>query len=255
MRGKGSKLLLCCVLIFWAASSALAVPTNITVRVKSKGGKFIGTSMGGVLITLKDADTGGLLAKGIATGDTGNTELIMKTPRRGVISGPGASKFTATIDIDQPTRVEVTVLGPLAQRQSANRVSSTQWVFPGKHITDGNGWMLQMPGFVVDVLNPPAAITFTSVSEGITVRANIMMMCGCPITPGGLWNADGLDIKAVVTKNGQNSESIDLKYADKPSQFRGVVPIDEKGVYELTVYAYDPTNGNTGLDRTTFRVK
>lgn len=115
--------------------------------------------------------------------------------------------------------------------------------------------MLQMPGFVVDVLDPPAAITFTSVSEGITVRANIMMMCGCPITPGGLWNADGLDIKAVVTKNGQNGGSIDLKYADKPSQFRGVVPIDEKGVYELTVYAYDPTNGNTGLDRTTFRVK
>ena len=36
----------------------MAEPTDITVRVLSKDAKFVGTSMGGVRITLRDAETG-----------------------------------------------------------------------------------------------------------------------------------------------------------------------------------------------------
>ena len=51
------------------------------MRVKTKAAKFLGTSMGGTRITVKDAQTGKLLAKGGGTeGGTGNTTLIMKTP-------------------------------------------------------------------------------------------------------------------------------------------------------------------------------
>jgi hypothetical protein len=59
-------LSLCMALI--AATSALANPTDITVRVKAKDGKFLGTHVGGALITIKDAQTGELLAKGLTMG-------------------------------------------------------------------------------------------------------------------------------------------------------------------------------------------
>jgi hypothetical protein len=34
----------------------------------------------------------------------------------------------------------------------------------------------------------------------------------------------------------------------------GAIAADEPGVYDATVYAYDPSNGNRGLDRVTFIV-
>jgi hypothetical protein len=49
-------------------TSAAAVPTEITVHVKTKDAKFLGTSMGGALVTIKDAQTGEMLAKGVTSG-------------------------------------------------------------------------------------------------------------------------------------------------------------------------------------------
>jgi hypothetical protein len=45
---------------------------------------------------------------------------------------------------------------------------------------------------------------------------------------------------------------VDLAYAGETSRFAARLPLDAPGVYEALVYAYDPVNGNTGLDRTTF---
>lgn len=53
-------------------------PTEIVVRVIGKDSKFIGTSMGGMRITLRDAHTGELLATGVTVGGTGDTERIMQ---------------------------------------------------------------------------------------------------------------------------------------------------------------------------------
>ncbi len=163
------------VVFVWG--TAQATPTDITVRVKTKDAKFLGSSMGGALITLTNADTGELLAKGVTAGGTGNTKLIMKTPvTRGVpIADEKAAKFAATIDIDEPTLIKVTAFGPLCQRQAANTVSATQWVVPGKHITAGNGWMLEMPGVIVDVLSPPTHIKYKGVQD-IVLAANVTMM-------------------------------------------------------------------------------
>jgi len=38
------------------------MPTNIVIRIMAKDAKFVGTEMGGVQITLRDAETGELLA-------------------------------------------------------------------------------------------------------------------------------------------------------------------------------------------------
>ncbi|HET7319264.1 MAG TPA: hypothetical protein VFK23_09025 [Nitrospirota bacterium] len=239
-----------------AAASAQAVQTQITVRVKSKDAKFVGTSMGGALITIRNVQTGELLAKGYTSGGTGNTARIMKTPvSRGMtLSDESAAAYATTIDFDEPTLIEVTAYGPFAGLQSANRVSATQWVVPGKHITGGDGFLLELPGFVVNVEAPSAHSTLAGTPKAVTIRANITMMCGCPITPGGIWDASKIEVAALLSRNGQRTGVLPLQYAGTPNQFTGTWTIQEAGTYEAVVYAYDASNGNTGLDRVTFMV-
>lgn len=53
-----------------------ATQTKITVRAKAKDAKFIGSTMAGALVVIKDSDTGEVLAKGFTTGGTGNIEVL-----------------------------------------------------------------------------------------------------------------------------------------------------------------------------------
>lgn len=254
---KVSVFLCVCLGVLCTATTAMAIPTNITIRVKSKDAKFVGTSMGGVLITIKNADTGEELAKAKTTGSTGDTDTIMKTPHtRGMpIATHDTAHVTATINIDEPTLVEIIAYGPLSKSQFANRVSVTQWVIPGKHITTGDGWVLELPGFAVTILDPPAQAAYEGLPKTIAVTANITMMCGCPLTPGGMWDSNKYEIMMIAKKNGSKVSELPMKYAGTPSQFTTRLEIQEAGLYELTVYAYDPANGNTGLGRITFTAK
>jgi hypothetical protein len=124
---------------------AAAEPTDVTVRVLAKDSKFVGTSMGGMRIILRDAQTGEILAKGITEGGTGNTKLIMHEDRgrRAQLSDESAAKFTAALDLDEPRLIEAEAYGPIGQPQAAVRVLSTQWVVPGRGISGGDGWVLQ----------------------------------------------------------------------------------------------------------------
>lgn len=234
---------------------AAAEPTDITVRVLSKDAKFIGTSMGGVRVTIRDAQTGELLASGLTQGGTGDTKRLMHTDagRRAVLSDKSAAKFSATIDIDAPRHIEVEAYGPLGQAQAAQRASSTQWVVPGKHVTGGDGWILELRGFAVDILAPPAHQALT-VPTTVPIRANVIMMCGCPITPGGLWDANVYQVEAIVLRNGEQISRSAMAYAGEPNQFSGDIEVTKPGMYEVVVYAHDPANGNSGVDRTTFNV-
>jgi hypothetical protein len=237
------------------APPAGAEPTQIEVRVISKGAKFVGTSMGGVRVTLRDADSGALLAEGVTQGGTGDTERIMRAGLRhhDPVSTDDAAFFLATLDLEAPRLVEVEALGPLAQRQAAGRASSTMWVVPGRHVTGGDGWLLELPGFAVDVLEPPAHRRVAGASSQ-TIRANVTMMCGCPVEPGGLWDADRFEVRARVSRDGKRVADLPLRFAGETSQFVGEVETRQPGSYEVIVHAYDPANGNTGLDRTTFIV-
>lgn len=54
--------------------------------------------------------------------------------------------------------------------------------------------------------------------------------------------------------NGKEIGVLNMQYAGEASQFSGRWKVNGPGIYEAIVYAYDPANGNTGLDRTTFMV-
>jgi len=236
--------------------SAPAEPTPVDVHVIAKGSKFVGTSMGGAEIVIRDADTAEILAQGKTSGSTGDTFRIMMkpSPHHASISTDDAAVFHAVLDIDRPRRIEVTARGPLAQPQAINTTSATQWIVPGRALTGGDGLLLTLPGLVVDVLAPPAGRKLSGTKQSVPLRANVRMICGCPITPDGLWPAEKLEVAAIIYRDGVEQRLTPLEYAGQPSQFETVLEIDKAGVYEVVVFAHDPTDGNTGVDKATIVV-
>lgn len=158
------------------AAPAFSEETAVTVRVLSRDAKFIGSSMGGARVTLRDAETGELLAEGVTAGSTGDTSKLMGTPReRGAtLASPGAAAYEATLDLDRPTLVEITAFGPLAQRQSAVSASTTRWILPGKSLTGGDGVVLELAGFALDVIAPPAHSIVAG--QEVEVLFNLVML-------------------------------------------------------------------------------
>lgn len=241
------------------AGLAEAVQTKVVVRAKAKDAKFIGNSMGGTLVIIKNSDTGEILSKGFTTGGTGDTEKIMKIPleRGKAITDEGTAKFEATVNIDEPVLATIEATGPAGQRQSQVKTSTQVWLIPGKNIT-GEGIILEFPGMAVDIMEPQAHEVFAL--EGgkplsVPIKANIVMMCGCPLTPGGMWNSDKYEIKAIVKHDGKPIDPVGFKYAGKPNIFEGVLNVTQKGTYEVILYAFDPVTGNTGVDKTSFLVR
>lgn len=247
-------ILLLTVLTALPATAVLAEATHLTVRVLSRDAKFIGSSMGGARVTVRDVHSGEILASGVTVGSTGNTRAVMHREggRRARLTDNDAASFETTLDLVEPRLIEVEALGPLAQMQSAQRVSAAQWIVPGKHLSGGDGWILEMPGFAVDILAPAAHSRLEGATTEVEIRANVVMMCGCPIEPGGLWDADRFEVRALIVRDGVRLGSHPLTYAGKTSQFAAQLPLNSAGLYDITVYAHDPVNGNTGVDRVSF---
>ena len=243
------------VLFVMGIGSALAEPTDITVRVMAKDAKFIGTAVGGVEISLSDADTGEVLAQGLTAGGTGNTPKIMTTPRtsRDILSDPEAASFSATIDLDRPRKITVTATGPMQPEGAAVLASSTQWVVPGKSITGGDAWLLELRGFSVSLIEPPSSeIDLAASRHKVALTAKVTMLCGCPIDSGGMWNADKIEVAAIVSKTGASTKTIPLSFSGEVNIFKGDIDIAEPGAYKIDVFAYDPSNGNTGVAQINF---
>jgi hypothetical protein len=240
------RILLVVLGILALAGPAQAEPTDVTVRVLARDAKFIGTSMGGVRVTISDAETGEVLAEGLTEGETGSTERIMKTPRgRGqALATEGAAAFRATIDLDRPRRVEVSAVGPLEFPGSANRVSAVQWVVPGRHLTGGDGWVLEMPGLVVNLHDLPQSV---APGAALDLRATVEMMCGCPLTPDGLWDAGEFTVRAEAVRNRKVAAETGLEYAGEESEFAGSLVLEETGIWEIRVWAWQESTGNTGV--------
>ena len=128
--------------------------------------------------------------------------------------------------------------------------ASRLWLLPGKNIT-GEGIILKIPGFVVDIITPQTHQSYSS-SE-IKIQANIVMMCGCPITQGGLWDANQYEVTAILKSENIDTKTIKMEQEGGSSNFTGSANL-EKGSYKLIIQAFDPLTGNTGIDRTTFMV-
>jgi len=225
------------------------VETRLTVHALAKDAKFIGTSMGGAKVIVRDADSGAILTEGLTSGSTGDTNLLMRQSRERYtsLSTPGTAKFVTSLPISEPKRIRIEVLAPYGKREAMSRVSTEIWLIPGKHI-EGDGIVLEVPGFVIDVLSPQ---THASHSGSVPIKANITMMCGCPTQDGGLWDSSEYEIRAIIKHNGSTTDQVNLSNTSE-STFETTYQPEFAGTYEVIVYAYHPKTGNTGVGKTTF---
>jgi hypothetical protein len=234
--------------------TALAEPTEIVVHVLSKGSKFIGTSMGGALVTLEDALTGELLAHGYTEGGTGDTQLIMeeKHTTHTPVSTENAARFKAVLDIERPVLLRVTAQGPMTDADG-NEASSTMWVVPGHHVTGGDAWRLELPGLVVQLLDPPNRARKSP--GAVRIETSVVMGCGCPVVPDSLWDAKDYEITATLLKDGKTVAQKELAWTGEGTRYAADLEVAEPGTYRIRAVAYHPASGNTGLDRSTFTVR
>ncbi len=234
-------------------ASVHAEPTELKVRAIAKGAKYVGTSMGGVRIIVSDAATGQILAQGVTHGTTGDTQRLMKAEllRRAARSTPEAAAFATTLDLDEPRQVRITAQGPLGQPQAMAEVSTTVWIAPGLHVTGGDAIELELPGFAVDVIQPVAHEVVRAPGR-VELLANVVMMCGCPLEPGGLWNSEQMRFVVFVYRDGKEVARVPAEYGGQRNRFRAEIAIDEPGAYRARFVAFDPSDGNTGVDDVTF---
>jgi len=266
---KTIKFLLAGLLLCSLVSESFSQTTKLVVRARAKDAKFIGTkhagAYGNVLVSVTNALTGKVLAKGVTEGASGDTKLLLQTPlnRYQPITDDSTAKFEAQLAIDEPTLVTVSLAAPSNKKKAKTSrnadfkyqpvesiVSSTQvWVIPGKDI-DGEGLILEVPGLVVDIFQDKNTVSLSELKDKtLTIKSHLALQCGCVITAGGLWNADHIEVKGVLKQAGKKIQDISLKLVG-PSLYEGnFTNIDKKGKYEVQVYAFDNKTKNTGADR------
>lgn len=224
------------------ATPAFAEPTEVVVRVISQDAKFVGSSMGGAQVVLRDSASREVLAEGLTEGGTGDTALIMNSSGRSPVRATeDAAAFKATLDIDTPTLVDLEVRGPMGHEQSALYVSQQRWVMPGKDVIAGGGWVVELNGLVIDS-------SFTRESRDLAITAKVSPMCGCPITPGGLWPAEEYEVEATLWLDRQRRTTSQLQFTTAPGGYAGSLSVPEGSEGELwvTLYARNTRTGNSG---------
>lgn len=253
--------------------------TDYTFRVQALGGKFLADDIGGARIVLRDAATGQLLADGVTQGDSG--DLIGPAPTSPpstatpaqiaaaskslltladgsaswwLLPGNGTSKFVATLDLAGPTQVEAIAKGPLGGLQSAAEVRNTFWLTPGQAANPLPGYVIQLPGLLVQPLTPQI---HTQVAPGasLTFSAKVAMMCGCPITEDSpaYWPAADFKVQAHIQATGVDGvTTVPLDITADASVFKAIGPYQvlEKGqgtrFFQVTFTAFQASTGNSG---------
>lgn len=247
-----------CVLLLCAgmASPARAERTDVEVRVLARGAKFLGGYTAPVRVVLSDADTGEVLARGQTSGTTGDTRTIMDagTKPGGKVSTADSALFRTTLDLDRPRRVTASVTGPLGQPQATTTATSTQWILPGRHLTAGDGWLLELPGLIVDLASP-IAYQWIKTGTNVPVRVGVTMLCGCTISAQGPWRVDETDVEIHVTVDGGTSRRYPLRFDPGSGLFGMDIPVDQPGLHELEVRAWMGASNNAGVARTAFFVQ
>lgn len=245
--------------------------TSVLVRVQAKGGKFLGPDAGYSQVTLKQADTGEVLAQGTASGGSGNllAAFVPSATRAPVVttqaSGaqsllwlsampptiPPTAGFVAILDLDAPLLVSFTADALTDGAPNGHGVTETMWVTPGADLTAEPGMVLVIPGLIVKVL------AATVSGSELTVTAWVSMMCGCKIDPTLPWLPTEFAVTATVTDaTGQQVAQTALAY-QTTSTFGTSTPIalpSGSGTYTVTVTAVQPAEANVGSATTSVSV-
>jgi hypothetical protein len=245
--------------------------TSILIRAQGRGGKFLADDIGGAEVTVRDAQTGEWLGGGQAQGtSSGNltTKYSPSASQSAVVTpgGPGSppviqwlvpdantSALTLELPLRRATLLAVAVHGPLGGLQSAQRVEATTWALPGQRIDQGPGFVVEIPGLVVQVLSPATHLELTSLPASVDFQVKVMMMCGCQIAPGEPWVPTDFAVTAAIGPVGQApSTEVPLRFTGTSSMFEGSFEVTQPGYYQAVVSATQQSIGNVGTGIVTF---
>lgn len=234
-------------------------PTKIIVRVVSHGSMVLGRDVGGARVTITAVASGEVLAAGVQQGDAGDQNQIMRTPRmmgEPQYSTHASASFTTTLQLTDPTLVDITAEGPLAYPAAAQRASQRVWLIPGEDMTN-DGIVLPLYGYIVQIEHPTPGDPLIA-RDDITLRASIRTLSGSLVRPHGDWDSRKLHIYGEVLIGNRVQERVQMFYSGRDAEFEApfFVPLlnDAPDGITLRVIATDPAGGNYGIGQTTFPV-
>jgi hypothetical protein len=235
------------------------IPTEVLVRVVAYGAMVLGDEVGGARVTITEVETGRLLASGTQQGEPGDQNQIMRTPRlmgEPQYSGQPAGSFRATLELDRPTLVEISAVGPLAFPSASRRASKTVLLIPGKDVGN-DGIVLHLNGYIVQIEHPEPGEPLIA-KEDVKLRASVRTLSGAPLRPYGDWDSRRTDIFAEIMIGEQVIERVQMFYAGEKSLFEAPFfvprPSEAPNGLTLRVVAADWTRGNFGMGEARYPV-
>ncbi len=247
-------LALAIALFFMPVQASANQETNFVITVKAQDAKFIGTAAGGAHIIIRDRRTGDILADGVTFGDTGDTAHIMAETiaRDTVLRSENSARLEFSLELWEPTPVTIEATAPLGQPQSLVTVTQDMLIIPGKDYAGGNGIMLEMPGFAVDVLAPAPNSRFPHDPDTpVTVETNVMKLCGCLVAADTPWDPERYEVEAHIYRDSRYITSFAMSYAEEPGLYVANINVPLPGTYRVAVTAFDPVTKEAGTDSTT----
>ena len=229
------------------------IDTEVVVRVVAHGGMVIGDAVGGARITITDVASGRVLASGLQTGEAGDQNQIMRTPRlmeEPRYSTRPSAAFRTTLSLDHPTLISIAAQGPLAYPASMQRASTTVLLFPG-HDLAGDGIILPLYGYIVHIEYPQPGQPLMA-KDDVKLKASVRTLSGSLVRPHGDWDSRKIDIHGEILIGNRVVERLQLFYAGSQSFFEApfFVPLATEVPNGLTVrvVAADGTGNNFGME-------
>lgn len=203
------------LVVFTTMEQAAAEPTRIEVSALAHGAKFIGDKAGGVQVTIADLETGEVLAEGLTRGGTGDTGRILleSVGRWGDIVTDNTAAFSAELDIDTPVQLAITASGPVNTDAQPARASTVTWLLPGEDRTGKRRVVLELLGYLVEI----EAVDIGDDGSG-QIEIDLSMLCTCPITPGGTWDAERIERSATLW-GASGKETVALEHAGEGTRY------------------------------------
>ena len=234
-------------------------PTTVLVRVVAHGAMVLGREVGGARVTITEVASGRILAAGLQQGEAGDQNQIMRTPHmmeEPIYSSRPSASFTATLELQQPTLVEISAEGPLAYPASLQKTGKTLLLIPGQDLTH-DGIVLHLSGYVVQIERPKPGDPLIAKGD-IKLRASVKTLSGSLVRPHGDWDSRKIRIYGEVLIGDRIIERLQMFYDEGSRAFEAsffVPPSKEvQDGITLRVIATDLSTGNSGMDQATYPV-
>lgn len=234
-------------------------PTTVLVRVVAHGAMVLGREVGGARVTVTDVATGTILATGLQEGEAGDQNQIMRTPHmieEPIYSSRPSAAFTTTLQLQNPTLVNISAEGPLAYPAALQRTSKTLLLIPGQDLTN-DGVVLHLYGYLVHIERPTAQEPLIEKAD-MKLRASVRTLSGSLVRPHGDWDSRKIRIYGEVLIGDRIIERLQMFYDEGSRSFEApffVPPPQDlsKGI-TLRVIAADQSTGNSGMDQADYPV-